>query len=86
MSCIVNPSQERYNPIWWAIINVIIIELGLIIPPIGIVNPDHQCDGPADCAEQSLPRVMPFIAADMLILVLLTLFPAMALWLPTMLR
>ena len=26
-----------YDPVWWAIINVIIVELGLVIPPIGLV-------------------------------------------------
>ena len=26
-----------YDPVWWGIINVVVIELGMIIPPIGVI-------------------------------------------------
>jgi TRAP-type C4-dicarboxylate transport system permease large subunit len=75
-----------YDPVWWAIINVIIVELGLVIPPIGLViliingmRPDIQL--------RALYRnIVPFVAADIVVLALLTVFPSLALWLPTLLR
>lgn len=75
-----------YDPIWWAIINVIIIELGLIIPPIGIVILIINAMAPQIMLSSLYRAVMPFIAADILVLVLLTLFPALALWLPALMR
>jgi TRAP-type C4-dicarboxylate transport system permease large subunit len=75
-----------YDPVWWGIINVIICELGMIVPPIGInVFVIHGL-----AREIPLPAiyrgVMPFIAADTVRLALLTAFPALTLWLPQLLK
>jgi tripartite ATP-independent transporter DctM subunit len=75
-----------YDPVWWGIINVIIVELGLVIPPIGLVILIIHAMRP-DIPLQALYRsILPFVAADVLVLALLTLFPTLALWLPTLLR
>jgi tripartite ATP-independent transporter DctM subunit len=75
-----------YDPIWWGIINVIIVELGLVIPPIGLVILIIHAMRP-DIPLQKLYRsIMPFVIADLAVLALLTAFPSLALWLPTMLR
>jgi TRAP-type C4-dicarboxylate transport system permease large subunit len=75
-----------YDPVWWGIINVIIVELGLVIPPIGLVILIIHAMRP-DIPLQALYRsIVPFVAADVLVLALLTLFPTVALWLPTLLR
>jgi tripartite ATP-independent transporter DctM subunit len=71
-----------YDPVWWGIINVVIIELGMIIPPIGIIVFILHGLAP-DIAMRTIYRgVAPFIVADLLLLAVLTLFPAIALWLP----
>ena len=75
-----------YDPVWWAIINVIIVELGLVIPPIGLVILIINAMRP-DIPLQALYRgIVPFVIADLAVLALLTAFPALALWLPALLR
>jgi len=75
-----------YDPVWWAIINVIIVELGLVIPPIGLVILIINAMRP-DIPLQALYRsIVPFVVADLVVLALLTAFPALALWLPAMLH
>lgn len=71
-----------YDPIWWGIVNVVIIELGLIIPPIGMVVLILQSMRP-DIPLTTLYRaIMPFVVADFAILLLLVAVPSLATWLP----
>jgi tripartite ATP-independent transporter DctM subunit len=75
-----------YDPVWWAIINVIIVELGLVIPPIGLVILIIHAMRP-DIPLQSLYRsITPFVLADIAVLALLTAYPPLALWLPSLLH
>ena len=69
-----------YDPVWWGIINVVVIELGMIIPPIGVIVFVLHGLAP-DIPMRTIYRgVAPFIFADLLLLALLTLFPSLALW------
>ena len=71
-----------YDPIWWGVINVVVIELGMIIPPIGI-NVFVVKGIAKDIPIGSIYRgVMPFVCANLVRLALLVLFPAISLWLP----
>ncbi|MDF2118760.1 TRAP transporter large permease [Roseiarcaceae bacterium H3SJ34-1] len=72
-----------YDPIWWGIVNVVIIELGMIIPPIGLIVFILHGMAPQISLRAIYRGVTPFIIADLTVLVLLTLFPALATWLPT---
>ncbi|MEQ8346861.1 MAG: TRAP transporter large permease [Sneathiellaceae bacterium] len=68
-----------YDPIWWAVINVVVIELGMITPPIGLnvfVLRGVARDVPLGAIYRG---VMPFVAADIVRLVILTLFPVLSL-------
>jgi tripartite ATP-independent transporter DctM subunit len=71
-----------YDPIWWGVINIVVIELGMITPPIGINV--YVLHGMA----KNLPLrtifrgVIPFVFADLARLIVLILFPALSLWLP----
>ena len=81
----INPILHKklgYDPVWWGIINVVVIELGMIIPPIGVIV--FLLHGLApDIPMRTIYRgVAPFIAADLLLLALLAVFPAISLWLP----
>jgi tripartite ATP-independent transporter DctM subunit len=71
-----------YDAVWWGIINVVIIELGMIIPPIGLIVFLLHGLAPQIPVRTIYRGVTPFIIADMLLLVLLTLFPILSLWLP----
>ncbi len=75
-----------YDPVWWAIINVIIVELGLVIPPIGLVILILHAMRPDIPLRRLYRNIIPFVVADLLVLALLTAFPSLALWLPAMLR
>jgi TRAP-type C4-dicarboxylate transport system permease large subunit len=74
-----------YDPIWWGVLNVVIIELGMIIPPIGVIVFILHGLAP-DIPIRTIYRgVAPFIVADLLLLALLAAFPAISLWLPALL-
>ena len=74
-----------YDPVWWGIINVVVIELGMIIPPIGIIVFILHGMAPQIPMRTIYRGVAPFIAADLLLLALLALFPVISLWLPHLL-
>jgi tripartite ATP-independent transporter DctM subunit len=64
-----------YDLIWWGIVNVVIVELGMITPPIGMnvfVLAGIARDIPMG---QIFRGVMPFVYADAVRLVVLVLFP-----------
>jgi TRAP-type C4-dicarboxylate transport system permease large subunit len=68
--------------VWWGIINVVIIELGMIVPPIGIIVFILHGLAPQIAMRTIYRGVTPFIVADLLLLALLTLVPGITLWLP----
>ena len=71
-----------YDPIWWGVINVVVMELGMITPPFGLnvfVLQGMAKDLPL---AQIYRGVLPFIAADLVRLLLLVSIPSLSLWLP----
>ena len=73
-----------YDLVWWGIINLIVLETGLITPPFGIHLFVLKSIAGADVPLASVYRgVLPFVCADLLKLLLLVLFPAIVLWLPS---
>jgi len=74
-----------YDAVWWGVLNVVVIELGMIIPPIGVIVFLLHGLSPQIPIGTIYRGVTPFIIADLLLLALLTLFPAISLWLPALL-
>lgn len=74
--------QLGFHPIWLAMIIVTQLELGAITPPIGIGLFVVKQIAPDISLGTIIRGVIPFIFADMIRIVLLILFPALALWLP----
>jgi tripartite ATP-independent transporter DctM subunit len=73
-----------YDLVWWGIINLVVLETGLITPPFGLHLFVLKGIGGTDVPLATVYRgVLPFVAADLLKLALLILFPALALWLPS---
>jgi len=74
----------HYDLIWWGIINLVVLETGLITPPFGIhlfvLKSIVGSDAPLGVVYRG---VIPFVIADIVKLVLLVAFPALALWLPS---
>jgi C4-dicarboxylate transporter, DctM subunit len=74
-----------YDPIWWGVINVMVIEIGLTTPPIGIIVFVLHGMAPDIPLKTIFTGILPFFAADILRLGILVVFPAISLWLPTVL-
>jgi tripartite ATP-independent transporter DctM subunit len=71
-----------FDPVWFGIYNVMIIEIGMIAPPIG-VNVFVLHGMARTIPLMTIYRgIVPFLMADVVRLALLVLFPALALWLP----
>ena len=71
--------------IWFGIIALVVVELGLITPPVGMnvfVISAQMRDVPM---RETFKGVMPFFAAEILRIGLLLAFPIIVLWLPRML-
>jgi len=75
--------QLGFDPIWFGVIIVMAVTFGMICPPVGInvfvINSIAR-----DVSLGAIYRgTMPFIAVDVLRLVILCAFPAISLWLPS---
>jgi C4-dicarboxylate transporter, DctM subunit len=71
-----------FDPVWWGVMLVMVSAIGMITPPIGMnVFVIHGM-----VPNISLPTIFrgvtPFFIADLLRVILLTLVPALTLWLP----
>ncbi|MCG6878441.1 MAG: TRAP transporter large permease [Deltaproteobacteria bacterium] len=79
-------TQLGYSPVWWGIINVVVIEIGMITPPIGLNVFVLQGVAPDIPLKSIFRGIMPFFYVDVFRLVALTVFPWLTLWLPSVLR
>jgi tripartite ATP-independent transporter DctM subunit len=71
-----------YHPVWWGIVMVIMIEIGLITPPIG-VNVFVLYGIAETIPMRTIFRgIVPFFFAEILSVAILILFPELVLWLP----
>ncbi len=71
-----------FDPIWFGVIIVMTVELGLIHPPVGM-NVFVIKSVVQDVSFAAIFKgVLPFIATDILRLIILIAFPIIALWLP----
>jgi C4-dicarboxylate transporter DctM subunit len=75
-----------FDPVWWGIVNVVIIELGMLIPPLGMNVFVLHGIAPQIPLKAIYRGVMPYIVSNLLRLGLLLAFPAIALWLPAALK
>ena len=70
-----------YDPVWWAIVNIVVIELGMITPPIGL-NVFVLKDVAQNLSLSTIFRgVTLFVISDLVRLALLALFPILSLYL-----
>jgi C4-dicarboxylate transporter, DctM subunit len=74
--------QYGYDPIWFSIIVVIVIEVGLIHPPVGMNLFVIQAQAPEIGITSIYRGIVPFLAAPLIMIILMFLFPQLALWLP----
>jgi tripartite ATP-independent transporter DctM subunit len=68
-----------FDPIWFGIISVITVELGLITPPVGMNVFVLKSVAPDIPIKQIFKGVFPFVLSDLVRLILLIVFPWLAL-------
>ncbi|MCB1389471.1 MAG: TRAP transporter large permease [Rhodobacteraceae bacterium] len=73
------------DPIWWGIVMVMVIEIGMVTPPIGINALIMKSMLPQSSLRDIYVGIVPFLVSDLIRLTLVILFPTLVLWLPTLL-
>lgn len=71
-----------YDPVWFGVIVVIVVELGLIHPPVGMNLFIIQAQVPDVPIVKLYRGVLPFLIAPLVLIALLIAVPGIALWLP----
>lgn len=71
-----------FDPVWFGVLIVTVIEIGMISPPVGMNLFVINALLPAVPLNQIFRGVWPFVVADVVRLGILVAFPAIALWLP----
>ena len=71
-----------FDAVWFGILMVVVIELALISPPMGINVFVIKGMAPNVSLGTIYIGVLPFVVAQILLLVLVLIFPDLALWLP----
>ncbi|HEX2354197.1 MAG TPA: TRAP transporter large permease subunit [Xanthobacteraceae bacterium] len=82
------PLAQRYDidPIWFGVLFLICMQLGLLTPPFGLLLFTMKgVAPPAITMHQIYMAAMPYVVMSSLILVLIFFFPVIATWLPAVL-
>jgi tripartite ATP-independent transporter DctM subunit len=73
-----------FDPVWFGIIMLLALEISLITPPFGLLLFVMVGVGPPGTTIWEVVRAaLPFLCCTLLLVVLLVIFPQIALWLPT---
>lgn len=75
-----------YDPVWWGIIFVILIEAALITPPVGLNLYIVQAVRKSGPISDLFVGALPFLVAMLVMIALLIAVPDLALWLPGVLN
>ena len=78
--------QLGFDPVWFGILIVTVVEIGLISPPVGMNLFVLKTLLPGVETETVFRGVVPFMVADVIRLAILIAFPAITLWLPSLMR
>jgi TRAP-type C4-dicarboxylate transport system permease large subunit len=74
----------QFDPIWFGVLMVIVLEVGLITPPVGLNVFVLKAAAPAVPMTVIFRGILPFLLSAILAIVLLTIFPQIALLIPSM--
>lgn len=73
-----------YNSIWLGVVLVVCIEIGQLTPPVGVnLFVVHGITGRKYFKDVVLGSV-PFFLLEILLIILLTIYPSVATWLPSL--
>jgi tripartite ATP-independent transporter DctM subunit len=72
-----------FDPIWFAVLVLICLEIGQLTPPVGLALFVMKGVAPPSISMgQIYKAALPYVAADVVGVALIIVFPAIALWLP----
>jgi tripartite ATP-independent transporter DctM subunit len=71
-----------WNPIWFGVMITILIEIGLVTPPVGM-DAFVLAGTTGEPLAKIFRGIVPFVIADLVCIVFLWFFPQIALWLPS---
>jgi tripartite ATP-independent transporter DctM subunit len=74
-----------YDSVWYGILMVVVVEIGLITPPVGLNIFVMRAQLPDIPLTTMFAGIAPFLVADAILIGLLMIFPQIALWLPGLL-
>jgi C4-dicarboxylate transporter DctM subunit len=69
-----------YDPVWWGVVIIKTVEIGLVHPPLGIVTFVVSATTKTDLKSNFI-GVIPYIVTELVLLGLLMAFPQISLWL-----
>ena len=72
-----------FDPIWFGVFVTVMSTVGLISPPVGLTVFVVQSQNPEVSLQTIFKGVMPFLYADILLLLALVMYPPLATWLPS---
>ncbi|WP_374634752.1 TRAP transporter large permease [Ferrovibrio sp.] len=73
-----------FDPIWFGIVLIVLVEMALITPPVGLNLFVVQSLRSRGTLNDVIIGSTPFVAVMVLLIVMLTAFPGIALWLPSL--
>lgn len=71
-----------FDPVWFGVLLVIVVEIGLIHPPVGMNLFVIRAQAPEVGLPDMYRGVLPFLVAPFVLIALLLIFPQIAMWLP----
>lgn len=71
-----------FDPVWLGIVIIVLVETALITPPVGLNLFVVQSLRKSGSMQAVIMGSLPFVIALFLVIVLVTLFPSLALWMP----
>ena len=75
-----------FDPVWFGIIIVVVVQIGLISPPVGMNMFVVKSMLPRISTATIFRGVTPFVVAEIVLLALLVTFPAISLYVPSLLK
>lgn len=79
-------SSLGYDPLWFGVVIVLVTQIGVITPPVGINVYVGQSVVPDIPLGMIFKGAMPFLAAILLTVILIIVFPDIVLFLPNLMR
>ena len=74
-----------YDPVWYGVLMVVVVEVGLITPPVGLNIFVIRAQLPDVALATVFRGIGPFLVANAVLIAALLAFPGLALWLPRVL-